>query len=109
MVGRQYIIIESKRLYVRPWREEDLEPLGLIFKDPEVVRYTGDGRPWTVDQVSRLVRWGIDDEIGHEPGFFNCPLIYRPGGHRQADIVIGRVGINPLGDEAGGVDESTPE
>ena len=59
MARRQDIVIGSKRLYVRPWREEDLEPLRLIFGDPEVTRYTGDGRPWTGDRVARLVRWGI--------------------------------------------------
>lgn len=98
-----HVILATERLYVRPWQEGDLEPLYAIFSDPRVVRFT-EGRPWSREQVLELVRWGIDNRVGYEPGFFNCPLVLRDGAR-----VIGRVGINPLWDGAGHTDPNEPE
>lgn len=98
------IVLETERLYVRPWRESDLDPIRRLFTDPEAVRYLGDGKPWSEEQIAELVRWNMDHRSGWEPGFFNCPLVLREG-----DEVIGRVGINPLWVEPGHVDYSEPE
>jgi RimJ/RimL family protein N-acetyltransferase len=37
------ITMETERLVLRPWRDDDLEPLAAIYADPEVMRFIGDG------------------------------------------------------------------
>ena len=98
------IVLETERLYVRPWRESDVDPMRALFTDPEAVRYLLDGKPWSEEQIAELVRFNIDQRSGWEPGLFNCPLVLRDG-----DVVVGRVGINPLWDEHGNVDYGEPE
>ncbi len=98
------IVLQTERLYVRPWRAGDIDPLRGLFTDAETVRYLGDGQPWSEEKIAELVAWGVQSRSGWEPGYFNCPLVYREG-----DIVIGRIGINPLWDEHGHVDYSEPE
>ncbi len=43
--------LETERLILRMWREEDFEPYAEICKDPEVMRYLN-GKPYT-----RLESW----------------------------------------------------
>jgi RimJ/RimL family protein N-acetyltransferase len=37
--------IETERLLLRGWQDDDFEPWRKINSDPEVMRYIGDGRP----------------------------------------------------------------
>jgi RimJ/RimL family protein N-acetyltransferase len=39
------LILETPRLILRPFVEEDLDALARIYADPEVTRYLGDGTP----------------------------------------------------------------
>ncbi|CAN5637670.1 hypothetical protein BH24ACT18_BH24ACT18_10390 [soil metagenome] len=54
------IEIETGRLLLRWWRDEDLEPYARLCDDPEVMRFIGDGstltREQSGDQISRFVR-----------------------------------------------------
>ena len=72
--------IETERLLLRRWREEDLEPYARLCVDPEVMRFIGDGstlnRKQSGEQVSRFVRhweergfglWALE---GKESGTF---------------------------------------
>lgn len=104
MTTTEPIVLETERLYVRPWRESDIDPMRRLFTDPEAVHYLLDGKPWPEERIVELVREGIERRSGWEPGFFNCPLVLCEG-----DEVIGRVGINPLWDEHGHVDYGEPE
>jgi len=38
------MVIETTRLVLRRWREEDVKPLARINADPEVTRFLRDGR-----------------------------------------------------------------
>ena len=85
------IVIETARLYVRTWRESDIEPLFRIESDPLVHRYTTE-EPWTIGETRAFVKKAINECWGCEPGFFNCPLVLK-----ATDELIGRVGLNRLG------------
>ena len=47
--------IETARLLLRPWRDEDLDPYARICADPLVMRYIGSGAPLTRRQSERQV------------------------------------------------------
>ncbi|GAA3542355.1 GNAT family N-acetyltransferase [Nonomuraea rosea] len=44
--------LATERLVLRGWREEDLEPLMVIYADPEVMRFIGDGSVRTREQTA---------------------------------------------------------
>jgi RimJ/RimL family protein N-acetyltransferase len=54
------IEIETERLLLRGWREEDLEPYARVCVDPEVMRYIGSGavltREQSEGQIGQFVR-----------------------------------------------------
>jgi RimJ/RimL family protein N-acetyltransferase len=48
--------LSTARLLLRDWREEDLEPLAVMYADPEVMRFVGDGSVYSREQtVSALL------------------------------------------------------
>lgn len=58
--------LETERLVLRRWTEDDAEPFAEMNADPEVMRYIGNGRPRTAQQTREAVeklmrRW---DEQG---------------------------------------------
>ena len=40
------LVLETERLILRPFVEDDLDALARIYGDPEVTRYLGDGSPY---------------------------------------------------------------
>lgn len=64
----------TPRLRLRPWRDDDLEPLAAMYADPEVMRYIGDGSVRTRDETAvGLARMRAEwDERGH--GMFAVEL-----------------------------------
>ncbi|MFD9042533.1 GNAT family N-acetyltransferase [Streptomyces bottropensis] len=42
----------TARLRLRPWRDDDLDPLAEMYADPEVMRYIGDGSVRTRDETA---------------------------------------------------------
>lgn len=49
------MIIETERLRLRGWTAEDAEPLSVLAKDPEVMRYISGGTPHTDEQIAAFV------------------------------------------------------
>jgi RimJ/RimL family protein N-acetyltransferase len=47
--------VETARLRLRPWREEDLDPYAEMCADPEVMRYIGSGRPLDREESWRQI------------------------------------------------------
>ncbi|GAA0784817.1 N-acetyltransferase [Roseibium denhamense] len=52
------ILLETNRLILRSWRDDDLDPLAEICADPEVMRYF----PATLsrDETAGLIKWARD-------------------------------------------------
>jgi len=78
--------VETRRLLLHGWREEDVEPYARICADAEVMRYIGSGSPLGREeseaQVSRFVRhW-------EERGFGLWAVE-----HRASGAFIGFVGL----------------
>lgn len=66
--------IETARLRLRMFRPDDLDQLALLFSDPDVVRYVGDGQPVDRQEAERALqsilkhwqthgfgRWAVED------------------------------------------------
>lgn len=47
--------IETERLLMRTWREEDLDPYAAMCADRKVMRYIGSGRPLDRDEAWRQI------------------------------------------------------
>lgn len=78
--------IETRRLWLRPLRDEDAEALADIFSHPSVVRYSG-GRSPSLEDVREGIRRHISgyyDERGY--GLLAAEL-------RETGEVIGRIGF----------------
>ena len=55
------IILETARLFLRPWRADDFEAYARLCADPEVMRFLGESKPF-----SRLEAWrSMATHIGH--------------------------------------------
>src|SRR5215212_6647804 len=55
------IVLETDRLVLRQLEWPDLDALGAIMADPEVMRYIGNGEAKTREQVRRVMGFWIDD------------------------------------------------
>jgi RimJ/RimL family protein N-acetyltransferase len=80
------ITLETERLILRMWREEDFEAYAPIFADPDVMRYVFPGRPLT-----RLEAWGYFVYLvghWHLRGYGHWALEEKSSGR-----LIGRVGL----------------
>nr|WP_106434246.1 GNAT family N-acetyltransferase [Streptomyces viridochromogenes] len=64
----------TPRLRLRPWRDDDLDPLAEMYADSEVMRYIGDGSVRTRDETAAgLARMRAEwEERGH--GMFAVEL-----------------------------------
>lgn len=52
--------LESERLVLRRFHQEDLDELCLLNSDPEVMRYINGGIPETREKVQRFLQWCMD-------------------------------------------------
>ena len=83
--------VETDRLVLRDWREDDLDAYAAMTADPEVMRHIGDGHVY-----DRAEAWrGMAGMIGHAVlrGYSNWAVEERAGGG-----FVGRIGLyNPEG------------
>ena len=83
--------IETDRLILRMFREDDLEPYAKICADPDVMRYLGDGKPLTRSEAWRQMAMILGH--WHLRGYGLWAVEERATGH-----LIGRLGhFNPEG------------
>ena len=81
------VILETPRLIVRRWLPDDVERMRPLATDPRVLRYIGDGRPWSDDRLRRFVRGGI--EQAKSRGWVLWPLV-----HKADELMIGFCGFD---------------
>jgi RimJ/RimL family protein N-acetyltransferase len=83
--------IETERLVMRPWREEDLDAYAEMCADREVMRYIGSGRPLDRDEAWRQIaifvgHWELRGfglwvvETKDEPSFVGRVGLWQPEG-----------------------------
>ena len=85
------MLIETKRLIIRKFRESDFEDYLQIFSEPEVTHYIGNGKAMTRSQawMSMATIFGHWQLRGY--GIFAVE-------ERASNIVVGRIGfLNPEG------------
>jgi ribosomal-protein-alanine N-acetyltransferase len=54
-------VLETSRLIVRHFRADDLDDLYSICRDEELMRYVGDGKPLSMEQVERWIEKSQDN------------------------------------------------
>ncbi|SUB03107.1 Uncharacterised protein [Pannonibacter phragmitetus] len=79
------MIIETERLVLRPWRDEDLEPFAALCGDPQVMRYFL--KPLTLEETAALIGRAREKEA--EDGF--C---FRPVERKEDGAFLGMVGLS---------------
>jgi aminoglycoside 6'-N-acetyltransferase len=80
--------IQSPRLRIRRFREADAEAFAAYRDDPEVARYQGWERPYTLSQAREFVL-GLRDLHPGRPGTWFQFAVCRHG----SDLLIGDVGL----------------
>jgi RimJ/RimL family protein N-acetyltransferase len=79
-------VIVTRRLVLRPWREDDLDPYAQIFGDPEVTRYLGEGAPLTRAQSEERIAYLVSHWQEHGFGHWATE-------ERATGSLIGRIGL----------------
>lgn len=79
------MIIETERLVLRPWRDEDLEPFAALCGDPEVMRYFL--KPLSLEETATLIARAREKEAAD--GF--C---FRPVERKADGVFIGMLGLS---------------
>lgn len=82
-------MLETARLRLRNVRAGDLDAFARAFTDPEVMRFVGEGRPLSLDEVAAMIE-RIERHVADD-GFGQMAVERRDDG-----CVIGRVGLLPL-------------
>src|SRR5262245_61298121 len=85
------VVLETQRLILREWTFEDLNANFALCGDAEVMRYIGDGRPFTAIEQSRA--W-IEKTIAayQRDGFGRWAVV-----DKARDKIIGSCGFGWLG------------
>lgn len=80
------VTLETERLLLRMFREEDFDDYAAIFGDPEVTRYLGDGEP-----LSRFAAWrSLAVMVGHwQMRGYGMWAVEE----RQSGVLVGRIGF----------------
>ncbi len=87
------IPLETNRLLFRDWMATDVEPFHSICADPVVMKFVGDGEPWSLERTEQFIaRAG---EMSQTLGFCQWPLILK-----SDSALIGFCGFIPSNDGA---------
>ena len=83
------MILHTARLILRPLRRRDLDDLAALYADPEVMRFSGDGKPRTRARVRKRLARALRHWKEHGFGIF--ALIAKEDG-----AFVGRCGVADL-------------
>ncbi len=88
--------IESARLILRRWGPDDVALLTAMAREPQVVRYVGDGRPWPAERSAEVSRGLVAHWDAHGFG-------WRVAVAKHSGETVGLIALNYAG-EGSGVD-----
>lgn len=77
-MNEQETILETKRLLLRKWTNDDLDELFEILRDREVVRFIGDGKPFDREQTLEFIE--AMEKCFREHGFSRWKIIEKSSG-----------------------------
>jgi RimJ/RimL family protein N-acetyltransferase/ubiquinone/menaquinone biosynthesis C-methylase UbiE len=81
------IIVETDRALVRHWIPDDLPAFQQLATDVRVLRYIGDGQPWSDERVRRFVDGGIKAQTSR--GWALWPVVLK-----SQNRLVGICGFN---------------
>jgi RimJ/RimL family protein N-acetyltransferase len=79
--------LDTARLRLRPWHDDDLEPYAAMCADPEVMRYMGDGTTLSRDDAWRSMAMFVGHWQLRGYGMWAVE-------ERDARTFVGRVGLH---------------
>lgn len=91
------LLIATPRLDIRPFLPGDLDELHVMYGDPVVMSFIGDGRAATQEQTAQALLETIEDHDDRRPGLLACV-------ERSTGELIGRGGFRAW--EVDGVEET---
>jgi ribosomal-protein-alanine N-acetyltransferase len=93
VVGMSCVVLETERLLLRKWNDEDAALVAPMYAKPEVMEFIPGG-VWSADRTARVIARMRELDIEHGYGFY--PVVVKSLGK-----VIGHCGLGQL--------EQTPE
>jgi RimJ/RimL family protein N-acetyltransferase len=84
------VILETERLLMRPWRDDDRAAFTALAHDPRVVQYVHGGTPYAEHEIDEFL--GRQSRQLAEHGVCMGALV-----EKASDRVVGVAGIQPLG------------
>jgi RimJ/RimL family protein N-acetyltransferase len=87
------MILETKRLFIRNLEPKDLDDLAHLLADPEVMKFSSDGKAYSKDQTKHLLQEYIQEASNHKCGV--CAIIHKA--ENIAQISLMGYPITPLG------------
>ncbi len=88
--------LETERLRLPPWSEDDLALLTRLSALPDVVRYVGDGRPWTREHAAEVAARNLEHWSTHGFG-------WRVAIERTTAVAVGLIALNYAGEGKAGI------
>ena len=85
-------MIESERLLLRWFIDDDIEPSYQMNLDPEVSKYTLDGGVHSREEIHAIIHGNVFDDY-QKYGFGRFAII-----HKADDVFIGFAGLKQLED-----------
>jgi len=86
-------LLTTERLRLRSWKENDIEAILAITKDPEVTKYLKHHKLHEIETIQKLSEKAKHTISEHGYGYFICE-------HKETGIVMGLVGLNYIDIEA---------
>jgi len=78
--------IATAHLDIRPFEARDLDGLHVMYGDPTVMAYVGEGRPATREETARTLLEIIESHDAERPGLLACI-------ERESGRLVGRCGF----------------
>lgn len=88
--------LTTARLHLRPWSPDDLALLATLAADPAVVRWVGDGAPWTRERATASHERALAHWAAHGFG-------WRVAHARETGEAVGFIALNYAGDATAGL------
>ena len=86
----------TERLSLRPWSQDDFEMLATLGANPDVIRWVGDGQPWTRERSAQSHVRVLDHWATHGFG-------WRAAQTREGGQAVGLIALNFAGEGTDGV------